>query len=294
MVQSSREAASRSRAHGFSTLSTSVGVALTLIVLGALMALAMVVKDLRTEWLSSLRIEVALERGTEGTAADWESRWSEDNAVQSARFISADSAGAELERELGEPFMDFLGTAPLPAMVELSLNPAWMGASGTRGLAEAAQRWEQIPGVARVTYPKRILERLDRGFSDWTLPAVVAALLLIALVVAQISNVVRLSVFGRRHLIRSMELVGAPRSSIRRPFLAEAMGYGVVGALLAYAAVVGMLGGLKPFLGVLQGWTAAHLLPILGAQLTLGLAITGMSARWAVGRYLGASLDRLM
>lgn len=169
-----------------------------------------------------------------------------------------------------------------------------MAEAGSAGLAEAVDRWEQIPGVARVEYPQRVLERLERGFSDWTIPSAVAALLLLALVMAQISNVVRLSVFGRRHLIRSMELVGAPRTRIRRPFLAEAMGYGVVGALLSYAAVVGMLIGLKPFLGVLQTWSFAELWPILLAQLVVGLTITGWSARWAVGRYLGASLDRLM
>ena len=294
MLQSSRETNSRSRAHGFSALSTSVGVALTLTVLGALMALAMVVRDLRTDWLSSLRVEVALDRQDTSTPAEWETQWASDPAVMSATYISADSASAELERELGEPFMDFLGTAPLPAVVELRLDPSWMAEAGAVGLANAASEWEQRPGVASVRYPKRVLDRLDRGFSDWTLPAVVAALLLMVLVVAQISNVVRLSVFGRRHLIRSMELVGAPRHRVRRPFLAEAMGYGAVGALLAYAAVVGMLSALQPFLGVLEQWTAMELLPILLLQLTVGLVMTGWSARWAVGRYLGARLDRLM
>ena len=294
MAVDSRTGSPRSRAHGFSAFSTSVGVALTLMVLGAMMSLAMVVGDLRAEWLSSLRVEVALDREDTRNPDTWLHRWAEDAAVAEARYISADSASAELERELGEPFMDFLGSAPLPAVVELTLDPQWMSDAGVSGLAEAARRWEGLPGVSRVNYPKRVLERLDRGFSDWTVPASLAAVLLMLLVVAQISNVVRLSVFGRRHLIRSMELVGAPRARIRRPFLGEAMGYGAVGALLASAAVVGMLAGLKPFLGVLQDWTFGELWPILLVQLGAGLAMTGLSARWAVGRYLGASLDRLM
>lgn len=294
MAVDSRTGSPRSRAHGFSALSTSVGVSLTLMVLGAMMSLAMVVGDLRAEWMSSLRVEVALDREDTRNPDIWLDQWAEDAAVAEARYISADSASAELERELGEPFMDFLGSAPLPAVVELTLDPQWMSDAGVSVLAEAARRWEGLPGVSRVNYPKRVLERLDRGFSDWTVPASLAAVLLMLLVVAQISNVVRLSVFGRRHLIRSMELVGAPRARIRRPFLGEAMGYGAVGALLAYAAVVGMLSGLKPFLGVLQDWSFAELWPILLVQLGVGLAMTGLSARWAVGRYLGASLDRLM
>ena len=112
--------------------------------------------------------------------------------------------------------------------------------------------------------------------------------------VAQIFNVVRLSVFGRRQLIRSMDLVGAPPSRIRRPFIAEAMGYGLVGAILAYAAVVGLLGMLKPYLFVLQSWGAEKLAFLLVLQLAMGLLMTGLSARWAVARYLGARLDKLV
>ena len=294
MAKASSTKSPRSRAHGFSALSTSVGVALTLMVLGALMALAMVVRDLRTDWLSALRVEVALSADHGRTSADWQAEWEADTAVRAARFISSDSASAELERELGEPFMAFLGESPLPAMVELTLDPQWMAVAGASGLSEAVLHWEERPGVSRVTYPKRVLQRLDQGFADWTVPAMVAAMLLVMLVVAQISNVVRLSVFGRRQLIRSMELVGAPRSRIRRPFLGEAMGYGAVGALLAFSAVMGMLSGLKPFLSVLQDWTLEEVLPILAVQLSLGLLLTGVSARWAVGRYLGARLDRLM
>ena len=115
-----------------------------------------------------------------------------------------------------------------------------------------------------------------------------------AVAVAQIFNVVRLSVFGRRQLIRSMDLVGAPPSRIRQPFIAEAMGYGLVGATLAYAAVVGLLGLLKPFLSVLEGWGPEKLGLLLALQVVMGLLMTGLSARWAVARYLGARLDKLV
>jgi len=290
----SSSASPRSRAHGFSALSTSLGVALTLGLLGALVALTIVIRDLRSDWMAALSVEVVLERGWDGNAQQEESDWLALPEVTQARFLSADSASAELERELGEPFMDFLGAAPLPAVVELKLDAGWLSEVGVVGLSNKALVWSAKPQVARVDFPKRVLERLESGFSNWTLPLMVSVLLLVALVVAQILNVVRLSVFGRRHLIRSMELVGAPPSRIRRPFIGEAMGYGAVGALLAYAVLVGLLAWLKPFLSVLSNWGGAELACVLGAQLIMGLMITGLSARWAVGRYLGASLDKLM
>jgi cell division transport system permease protein len=284
----------RGKAHGFSALSTSFGVALTLGLLGALVAMALIIRDLRSDWMSAVSVEVVLERGWDGDVQKMEAEWTALSQVTQAQFFSADSASAELERELGEPFMDFLGAAPLPAVLELKLDADWLSSTGVAGLSELALGWESLPDVVRVDFPKRVLERLESGFSNWTLPLSVVVFLLVALVVAQILNVVRLSVFGRRYLIRSMELVGAPPNRIRRPFIGEAMGYGAVGAFLAYAILVALLAWLKPFLSVLSSWGMSELALVLGAQLLMGLLITGLSARWAVGRYLGASLDKLL
>ena len=83
--------------------------------------------------------------------------------------------------------------------------------------------FDRMVGIRLAQTGGLLTERLESGFSNWTLPLSVVVFLLVALVVAQILNVVRLSVFGRRYLIRSMELVGAPPNRIRRPFIGEAM-----------------------------------------------------------------------
>ena len=107
----------KSKAHGFSALSTAFGVALTLGVLGLVVAGALVVRDLKAAWLSSMAVEVVLNEEGGQSAEEWESLWAREPGVASVRFISAGEASAELEAELGEPFMDFLGQSPLPAMV---------------------------------------------------------------------------------------------------------------------------------------------------------------------------------
>ena len=287
----------RSKAHDFSALSTSVGVALTLALWGALVAGTLLVQDLKADWMSSMRVELVLaEPPVDGVAADqWVQLMQSEEAVTEAVYVDPDSAARELESELGEPFMDFLGASPLPAVLELTLSSDWMGEQGLNGLTQREAEWLEMPGVTRVEYPRALLAQLDRGFQEWSYPGFLLVAVLMAIVVAQIMNVVRLSVFGRRFLIRSMELVGAPPHRIRRPFIAEAMGYGAVGALLGYAGVVGVLVGARSFLpGVLDTWSATELGIILASQLTLGLVLTGFSARWAVGRYFGARLDKLV
>lgn len=287
----------RSKAHDFSALSTSVGVALTLALCGALVAGALLVQDLKADWMSSMRVElVLLERPSDGGSVEqWVQRVQADDAVTQVVYVDPDSAARELESELGEPFMDFLGASPLPAVLELALSPQWMGELGLAGLIEKEAEWQNMDGVARVEYPRALLLQLDRGFQDWTFPGLSLVAVLMAIVVAQIMNVVRLSVFGRRFLIRSMELVGAPPHRIRRPFIAEAMGYGAVGALLAYAGLVAALVGARSFLPeAMATWGARELGIIWVSQMALGLVLTGLSARWAVSRYFGARLDKLM
>lgn len=294
---SSKRKPSRSKAHDFSALSTSLGVSLTLALLGALVAGALLVQDLRSGWMSSMRVDVVLSEVPVDQAGvnQWLEQMKGDDAVLEVVYVDPDSAAQELESELGEPFMDFLGASPLPAVLEVVLSPSWMEGMGLEGLEAKAEEWAVEPGVSRVEYPKVLLERLDRGFKDWTYPGLALVLVLMAIVVAQIMNVVRLSVFGRRFLIRSMELVGAPQHRIRRPFIAEAMGYGAVGALLAYAGVVAALIAMRKVLpGVLGPWGLQELGAVLLCQLAVGLVLTGLSARWAVGRYFGARLDKLV
>lgn len=288
---------SRSRAHDFSAISTSIGVALTLALLGVLVAGAMLVRNFRAEWMSSMRVEVVLVEAPQGEEAmnEWFRLIKAGGAVAAVAYVDPELASAELEEELGEPFMDFLGSSPLPPVLELTLDRAWMGEQGLTGLDRQVSSWEAMPGVLRVEYPRALLSRLDSGFNDWTYPGLLLVAMLMAVVVAQITNVVRLSVFGRRFLIRSMELVGAPPRRIRRPFIAEAMGYGIVGALLAYSGVVGMLIFLRSFLpSTMAAWGWMELAGLLVSQLSVGLVLTGLSARWAVGRYFGARLDKLV
>lgn len=294
---SSSPRSSRSRAHDFSALSTSIGVALTLALMGALVSGAILVRQLRSEWMSSMAVQVVLDEApnAQGDVEFWLARFTDATGVAKAQYVDPEAAARALESELGEPFMEFLGESPLPAVVEVQLDRDWMEKEGLAGLAREVARWSEWSGVVRVEYPKALLERMEKGFEEWTLPGILLMLILMAIVIAQILNVVRLSVFGRRFLIRSMELVGAPPHRVRRPFIMEAMGYGFVGALLAYAGVVLALGFVRPFLSTTVGsWGPEELGTVLVSQLTVGLLMTGLSARWAVGRYCGARLDRLV
>ena len=257
-------------------------MALTLGVLGALAAGALIVKELRTGWLASMTIQVVLEEGANGERVALE--WGADDAVASAVYIDADSASADMERELGEPFMDFLGASPLPAVVELRLNPEWIGQAGSQGLADKAAVWASQEGVTRVAYPQRGV-----GASRTRVCRLDGAVVRVAGRVhdrgggadfqCRATECVRPASIDPQHGPR-----GAPPSpdsqTLHRRSYGLRSGRGDAGLFWR----CGLFGALKPFLSVLQSWGPEQLLSLLVLQLAMGMLMTGLSARWAVAK----------
>ena len=279
-------------AHWTTAISTVLGVASTLAVLGLLLSAAGLGRALGEEVKSGLRVQVEfVERLTATEGAALASKIASWPQVIQAEFIDPEFAALELERELGTSFMQFLGGSPLPPSIDLRLHP---GAVETAQVEQLEKALLALDGAMRVDAPWGIIGHLESGASRWAWPTAGLFLALLALSAAQIFNVIKLSVHGQRFVIRSMELVGARPRMIRRPFLLEGAGYGLVGGVLAFAAVVGLLGAFRPMAPSLFAHvSAAHLALLAGALTSAGLLVAGASAMLAVRRLLGASLDRL-
>lgn len=279
-------------AHWTTAISTVLGVASTLAVLGLVLSVAGLGRALGEEVKSGLRVQVEfIERTTaiQGAAlAEQIAGWPQ---VLEAAYIDPYLAALELERELGTSFMQFLGDSPLPPSIELRLHP---GAAKTAEVEQLEQALLALDGAMRVDAPWSIIAHLESGAQRWAWPVAGLFFVLLALSAAQIFNVIKLSVHGQRFVIRSMELVGARPRMIRRPFLLEGAGYGLVGGILAFAAVMGLLGGFRPMAPSLFAHIENFQLATLAAALAAaGLLVAGFSSLLAVRRLLGASLDRL-
>ena len=144
-----------------------MGVALTLALWGALVAGTLLVQDLKADWMSSMRVELVLaEPPVDGVAADqWVQLMQSDEAVTEAVYVDPDSAARELESELGEPFMDFLGASPLPAVLELTLSSDWMGEQGLNGLTQRETEWLEIAGCDSGRIPQSLVGSVGSGLS---------------------------------------------------------------------------------------------------------------------------------
>jgi cell division transport system permease protein len=212
---------------------STLTIALALFVLGGFLLVTANLDRLGTEWSRAAELSVYLKddvtpperRAIEGALAP-------GDLVASHEYISKSDALVRFKKTFGDlsPALDSVETNPLPASLEVRLQP---GPGTGSGVEILAARLQQLPGVADVRYDLQWLDRLMAairiirgvGFLLGSVLTIAAAL--------TVANVVRLALYARRDELDIMNLVGAPQAYIRGPFVMEGVLQGGVGALVA-------------------------------------------------------------
>lgn len=211
--------------------------------------------------------------------------------VKSTEYITPEQAAEELQEELGEDFIGFLGYNPLLPSIELKLKAAY---TNIDSLAMIESKILANPDVKEVYYQKDLVHLINKNIRRIGLVILGFSTLLLIIAVALINNTIRLSVYSKRFIIRTQQLVGATGSFIRRPFLWSGVLQGIFAAFIAII-FLGVLLYLSrqevPELVNLQDLT---LIGTLFALVVLtGIVLTYLSTWFAVKKYLRAHTDRL-
>lgn len=206
-------------------------------------------------------------------------------------YISKEQAQREQIKELGSDPSEFLGFNPFPATLELQLSSDYANCDSLRWIAREIRRDSR---VSDVTYMEDLMDRVNANLSRLSLILLVLAVLLTCVSFSLISNTVRLSIYARRFVIHTMKLVGASWGFIRRPFLKQAVGVGIVAALLAnvvLGAGVYALYITQPGLFDIVTWDMLALTG--GAVFLFGIVITLFCAWLAVNKFLRMTASEL-
>lgn len=214
-------------------------------------------------------------------------------AVKSTEYITKAEATHRLNEDLGEDFIKWLGEEenPLLPSIDVRFRAAW---ANNDSLAKMENELLAYPGVKEVFYQRTLVHLINQNLRRIGFVLFGFAVLLLLIAVALINNTIRLSVYSKRFLIRSMQLVGATAGFIRRPFVWSGIWQGIVGAVLAillltailYAAVENI-----PELVLLQDVNLVVALYVI--VMLLGIVISGISTHLAIGKYLNAKTDKL-
>ena len=211
--------------------------------------------------------------------------------VRVAEYINKEQAAETLKDELGEDFVEFLGYNPLLASIEVKLAADW---ANPDSMARIEAQINSFPQVKEVYYQKNLLDAIHENVKRITIVLAVFSLLLLLIAIALINNTIRLSVYSRRFLINTMQLVGATRGFIRKPFLLKSVLHGLSGATVAIVLLSVFIYGLSNEMNGVIGFSNIFLIAVLFLiVIGIGIFITFISTFFAVNKYLRLKTDQL-
>lgn len=206
-------------------------------------------------------------------------------------FISQDEAAKEFLKDTGEDFTQFLDDNPLRDSYTVAISEEYQTAES---MEEIVKEIRGIEGVFEVTYIADLVESINKNLFKVALVMGGFILILVFTVVMLINNTIRLALFSQRFLIRSMQLVGATRGFIRKPFLGRALLFGLLSGIIASALLFLILEYTK---SNVEGFSLLQnnelLLALFGALIVVGVLLSVLSTLQAVNKYLNMSLDEL-
>lgn len=211
--------------------------------------------------------------------------------VRSAEYIPREKAAERLRNELGEDFIDFLGENPLLPGIELRIKAPF---ANRDSLFSIEQTLVQMPEVSEVFYQKSLVDAINRNAERISLLLLGFGTILLFIAMVLINNTIRLSVYARRFMIRTMQLVGATEGFIRKPMVMRSIFHGLLSAFLALAMLMVLLWFAVEEIPELPEITDPLLLgSMVAALFILGALITYISTWLAVRKYLRIRTDLL-
>lgn len=213
------------------------------------------------------------------------------NDTLALKFISDEEAAAAFIESTGEDFTQFLEDNPLRDSYVISIAEEFQT---SEQLAEIVKELENIPGVFEVSFMTDLVDSINKNLFKVSLVLGGFILILIITVVMLINNTIRLALFSQRFLIRSMQLVGATRGFIRKPFLVRALVFGMIAGVIASVILMVLIqyaqSNIEGF-ALLQNH--GMLLFLFFILIISGGILSLFSTLRAVNKYLNMSLDEL-
>jgi len=279
-------------------LSVVLSITLALFVIGVFGILVIYSKELERVVQQNVKIQVYLKNHiTEAQRLQVEKnlysknflpKVNKDKAVQ---FISKEEAAKQFIKETGEDFQKFLGENPLRDAYLVGIDPAYQD---NKNLTKIKAEIESINGVFQVYYVENVIDSVNKNVAKIGFVLIGLASVLLVTVILLINNTLRLALFSQRFLIRSMQLVGAKKWFIQRPFLFRASLHGFIAGLIASGLLIGLIGYANKRVEDLQLiQNNERILILIGSLLVLGIIVAVLSTQRAVSKYLKLSLDEL-
>lgn len=266
-------------------ISTVISIALVLLMAGLLGLILVHARNLSNHIKENIVLNIILDEKTDEKAAlKLQEELNENDYVRSTHYISKELAARNLQQDLGEDFLEFLGYNPLSGSIDVHLKAEYAQQDSIKNFITAASKNKEIN---EIIYQESLLDLVNKNIRIIGLVILAFATILLIIAVALINNTIRLSIYSQRFLIKSMQMVGATKGFIRKPFLGYGILHGLLGAVIAIILLILVLYlGQKqiPELILLENYFEFGLIFI--GVILVGILISGISTYFAVSKYL--------
>jgi cell division transport system permease protein len=211
--------------------------------------------------------------------------------AKSFEYVSKEKAAEQHKKVIGEDFMQFLGVNPLQNSFDIHLKADYVNNSE---IAKIQNRLRKNPMIADIVYDKQLVNLVNDNIKNISMWILIISGLFAFVSVLLINSSLRLAIFANRFIIKTMQMVGATKSFIRKPFIQRSLVLGLIGATLAILALIGVLVYIEtnfPNLGILENKLAVS--AVLLGVLVLSVLITWLSTYFATQRFLNLRTNDL-
>ncbi len=275
-----------------SYLTQIVSISLVLFLLGLLGFVLINARELSDYFRESLSFSVMLDEDSkEADIRMLQKDLDAKHFVKSTEYISKEKAAENLREELGEDFLTFMGYNPLLPSIDVYLEAEYTHPDSVLVIERYLMDYDL---VKEVYFQESFLHLINENVKKLSAFLLVFSGLLLFISLTIINNTIRLSVYSKRFIIRTMQLVGATRSFIRRPFLVRSVGHGIIAALFSIILLMAILYFVeREFYLLFTLQDMGLLLCLFGGITIIGILINYISTFFSVTKYMGISEDKL-
>ncbi len=275
-----------------SYFSAVLSVFLVLFLLGALGLFVINSKKLADNFKEEIAVTVFFKNeAIDSTLTAFSNELKTAKFVKKAVYVSKEQAAKNHSEVVGEDFISFLGVNPLQNSFDVYLKADYVVRDSIDRIEDRLRKNEMIGDVV---YDKQIVKLVNENIQKISLWMLIVSGVFALVSVLIINSSMRLSIYSKRFIIKTMQMVGATKAFIRKPFIWTSVKLGMIGGVLAVIALIALLlwiDNANPGLGVLDEPIATGI--ILLAVFGLGVLITFVSTFFATQRFLNLRTDDL-
>ena len=273
-------------------ISTVISIALVLLMTGLLGLILVHARKLSNYVKENIVLNIIVNEGAkEVDITSLQKQLDANPFVLKTEYVSKELAARNLTKDLGEDFVDFLGYNPLLSSIDVYMKADY---ANNDSINKFTVQLNKNPLIKEVIYQKSLIDMVNQNIRTIGLIILAFAGVLLIIAVALINNTIRLAIYSQRFLIKSMQLVGATRSFIQRPFITMGIFHGIMAALIAIILLLAALYFAQqqvPEMVILTNWFE-FVLVFLGVM-AIGILISGLSTYFAVSKFLSLKSNDL-